>query len=413
MNSRLLALAAAILLPATLSAGEQSGDAPKPVLRIAFFTPSDVEPPEIVRERMKQIVDYTQAFYGKWLKHWGYECYQALPVERDEDGYPVIFFFRGEHTQASGRYDQHGFQPEVIKTASQQHDIPPQGQVWWIFVYKAVEQGWGRGSGNFQRGGVSTAYLYTAPGEVKTTDDLASEFLVELRLKGAIHELGHALGLPHIGPKNRDHLGNSLMGPINKVYFSRANPEETRVYLSEASAAMLWKHPLFSGTVKNRNRIPKAQLADFGASYEKDGDRVIVAGKVESDYSAHSVVVASGSNATPSPYWLKCFAGRVAEDGTFRVEIDELDKTDGLLKIVFCFDNGAIVGENSRLGLNGGFVKPYRFDGQRFELAPVASPKALRLFGRPQRRPGGNRGRPPGGRGGSKPQSRQQEATQP
>jgi len=391
MKSQLVALIVAILFPATLFAGEQSSDAAKPVLRIAFFAPSDVEPPDGVRERVKQIVDYTQAFYSKWLKHWGYECNQALPVERDEEGYPVIHFVRGKHTLASGRYDQRGFQREVVKAASQQGDISAQGQVWWIFVYKAVEKGWGRGGGNFQRGGVATAYFYTALGEIRTTDELASEFLVELRLKGVIHELGHALGLPHIGPRQRDHLGNSLMGPINKVYFARANPKESRVHLSEASAAMLWKHPLFSGTVKGRDRIPKAQLVEFRANYEKDDDRLIITGKLDSDYSAHSVVMANGSNATPSPYWLKCFVGKVAEDGTFRVEIDKLDCSDGLLKIVFCFDNGAIVGENSRLGINGGFAKPYRFDGQGFELTAAASPRALRLFAPPRRRPGGSK----------------------
>jgi hypothetical protein len=303
------------LLPATLVADENSDDVEKPVLRIAFFTPADVDPPECVQERIEQIVDYTQAFYRKWLTHWGYPCDQVLPVARDEDGRPVVHFVRGQHTSASGRYNQHGFQQEAIREASLRNGIPRWGQVWWIFVYKAVENGWGRGAGDFRRGGVSTAYLYTAAGDIKTTDELASEFLVELRLKGAIHELGHAFGLPHIGPRQRENFGNSLMGPINKVYFSRVNPTETRVYLTEASAAMLWKHPLFSGTVKDRHHVPKLQLAGFDATYDRNAARLIVTGKLESDDPAHSVVVANGSAATPSPYWLKCYATRVKENG--------------------------------------------------------------------------------------------------
>jgi len=114
-------------------------------------------------------------------------------------------------------------------------------------------------------------------------------------------------------------------------------------------------------------------------------------------------VVANGTCATPSPYWLMCFAGRVAEDGTFRVEIDEPDRTHGLLKIVFCYENGAIVGENSRLGLNGGFARPYRFDGVEFELATVANPRAQRLFSPQRRPPGGSKGRPPTKAGKAKP----------
>ena len=52
------------------------------------------------------------------------------------------------------------------------------------------------------------------------------------------HELGHAFGLPHIGPLQNDKLGNSLMGPVNMVYSRRKGPDDRRVYLSQASAAM-------------------------------------------------------------------------------------------------------------------------------------------------------------------------------
>ena len=89
----------------------------KPVLRVVLFTPSDVEPPAGVRESLKEYVVYSQAFYAKWMNHWGYECEDPLPVKWDEDGYPEIFFIKGRHDEASGAYAQVGFQGEVIQTA--------------------------------------------------------------------------------------------------------------------------------------------------------------------------------------------------------------------------------------------------------------------------------------------------------
>lgn len=76
-----------------------------------------------------------------------------------------------------------------------------------------------------------------------------------MKSKASIHELGHAFGLPHIGPLQADDLGNSLMGPVIRAYRSR-HPNEQRVYLTRASGAMLWKHPLFSGTTKDRDITP-------------------------------------------------------------------------------------------------------------------------------------------------------------
>ena len=40
--------------------------------------------------------------------------------------------------------------------------------------------------------------------------------LNNMAIKGTIHEFGHALGLPHIGPRPGRKLGNTLMGPIQQ-----------------------------------------------------------------------------------------------------------------------------------------------------------------------------------------------------
>ena len=85
-----------------------------------------------------------------------------------------------------------------------------------------------------------------------------------------------------------DQSGDAVKPVLRIAFFTPSDAEppdgvRERVHLSEAAAAMLWKHPLLSGTVNERDRIPKAQLAQFRASYAKEDDRLIITGKLESD----------------------------------------------------------------------------------------------------------------------------------
>lgn len=336
--------------------------ADKPVLWIIFFTPSDVEPPDGVNERMKEIVEYTQGFYAKWMKHWGYDTKEALPVNKNKEGYPEILYMKGEHTEASGKYSKSRdlrFRSKVIWQAAKKYNIDQKGEVWWFFMYKGPETGWGQGGGNLQRGGSASARYYTDPGSIKLEDDLGGGFLRDICFKGSIHELGHALGLPHIGPKDADKLGNSLMGPINMAY-QKKYPTETRVYLSEASAAMLWKHPLFTGSIKDRNIVPKVQIEDLDVKCNHKGGTIEITGKVKSDYPVHSAIAAEESETSQGDYWTKTFASKVKKDGTFKITVDDFKKSGGKLRIVFYFDNGAIVGETTdRRGFGNGFLCSY------------------------------------------------------
>ncbi|MGI9472276.1 MAG: hypothetical protein ACR2NZ_12115 [Rubripirellula sp.] len=367
---RTLCLAAAVFCSSLMSlASTDQAKAESPALRIVLFSPSDVDPPAGVRERLKEYVMYSQAFYGKWMNHWGYECENLLPVKLDEDGYPEIFFVRGRHDEASGVYAKLGFQDEVVQTACRQHELDPKGQVWWIFTYKGPSSRGFRGGGNAQRGGTSTSiYDATVKDHLNIEDHLGGDESMNMKSKAAIHELGHAFGLPHIGPLSEDKLGNSLMGPVIKAYRSRY-PDEPRVYLTRASAAMLWKHPLFSGTTKDRDAVPTLDLSDFSVSHDAGAKSMTATGSIDSNYRAHSVVIANESSATRSDYWRKCFVGRVAEDGSFEVEITEPDQADGQLKIVACFNNGAVVGKRPGLGLATGFLKRYEFAEGEFQFA--------------------------------------------
>ena len=203
-------------------------------LQIVMFTPSDVELPEDYKERMKEVVDYSEWFFDKWMKHWGFSCDNPLKIKRDEDGNPVLWRIKGKYTDASGTYDKLGYaSTEVIPAAEAKYGMPKGNQTWWIISYPGPPSSAFRGGGNF-RGGTSSANFTPNTGElIKTGDDnLATGAAATFKMKAVIHELTHALGIAHIGPLENDKLGNSLMGSTNNSYH-KIYPADDRVYLTQ------------------------------------------------------------------------------------------------------------------------------------------------------------------------------------
>ena len=111
---------------------------------------------------------------------------------------------------------------------------------------------------------------------------MGSEFLAKLMLKGMLHELGHAFGMPHIGPLKVDDAGNTLMGPTHKHHRHVTGREEQRVYLSEAEAAMLSAHPAFRGVPYKRVRLPKVEVEDVTYKVVRRDKAIMVSGRVSS-----------------------------------------------------------------------------------------------------------------------------------
>ena len=141
-------------------------------------------------------------------------------------------------------------------------------------------------------------------------------------LNATVHELGHALGLSHLGPDPSLNLGNSLMGPNVPMYVERKYTNADQVYLDEASAAILWKHPILSGTTKDRQRQPSVKLVNYKPAFNRAANRITLAGKVVSDMPAHSVIVIDDLGDPGDDYWFRSHVARVASDGTFRLGID-------------------------------------------------------------------------------------------
>lgn len=351
-----------------------SYEPPPPTLRVVFLTPSDVAVPAGVGARLTQIANATEKFFFDGMKRWGYVPAAKSLFRREADGSVEVLQVRGEDPAASGKYSKPGFAGYVIQRATEQYHVAGEGHVWWIFTYLGADSARFEdfvGGGNPRDGGRALVNYDNASGDIRCDLGLAEGFNGQFMLKGVIHELGHALGLPHAGPEAELGLGNSLMGPTTALYAARQCPKPEQVYLSASSAAMLWKHPLFAGTAKDLVVQPSVLLAGYKAQYGRAEDRVTLSGRLVSDQPAHSVVVTEDHGQPGGgEYWYRQHVARLAPDGSFRVTFDHPAKVNGQYRIRFCFDNGLVTGDGVGLGIGGGDIrKAYRVREGNFEFA--------------------------------------------
>jgi len=346
---------------------------PLPKVNVVLFTPADVAPPKDAVRRLTQVGDYTEAFLVKWMKHWGYPPVREKFLERNPDGSVRVLFVSGKEQRASGKYNQPGFEVEVRQSANAKYQLGQHGHVWWIWIYLGDPplrfQGY-EGRGTARSGGTAFVNYLNAAGEIRVTDDIGAPFPERFALKGAMHELGHGLGLPHNGPLDKQPLGMPLMGANIPNYRQRTRDSETRGYLSPASAAMLWRHPVFTGSAKDRSVKPKFSVAGLATIYDASTKNVRLRGVLKSDYAAHSVVVFDNVPGVHEAYWQKPYVARVAKDGQFEVRITEPSGKDGTLRLMFCFENGASSGDSRTYGIASALEKPYHATGDGYQLAP-------------------------------------------
>jgi hypothetical protein len=158
------------------------------------------------------------------------------------------------------------------------------------------------------------------------------------------------------------------MGANIPDYHKQTRTRETQGYMTEASAAMLWKHPIFSGTAADRDRLPSVSVTGLNTA-KGTGRSIRLSGTLKSDGTAHSVVVLDSVPGIHETYWQKPYVARIGEDGRFDVDLTEPAGKPGTLKLLFCFDNGAVTGDGKGYGISNTHNRNYRIAERSYQLA--------------------------------------------
>ena len=351
------------------------GQAKMPNVQIVFLTPADVDPPTGVSRRLTQVADYTEAMLVKWMKAWDYSPKRQQIFQRNTDGSVKILFVKSPETLASGKFPlkDGNLSRNGKLLAMQKFKIPKTLDFWWVWIYVGdppLRYSSYLGSGSAGTGGLCQVNYTNLPGEISLDDNIAKPFLNELTFKGTIHEFGHALGLPHNGPLEKRDLGMPLMGATIANYRRVMKNQEERGYVTEASAAILWKHPLFTGTAHQRYMIPKVEWHEIAVKNDHQQRVAHLTGRITSNVPAHSVIVYDTAPDVRAQYFQKPYVARIKQDGTFDVTISEPVNVQamGILKVVACCENGTMTGDGKDRGLKSAHEIKYRTSRTGYQL---------------------------------------------
>ena len=308
--------------------------------RVVLFIPDDVKAPENFESRLASLAERAERFLAKWTKHWKYPVERSKIFARDAKGAIEVTLVKGKLTSANGRAALPEIRRKAIEGATRKLSLKPDEEVvWWVLYDYPGVKGFQGGARKF--GGVAINAYPPGTDPIDEKVELASPALAKMAIKGTIHELGHALGLPHIGPRPEVKLGNSLMGPVNRSYWRKTGSDDARVYLSEAAAAALWKHPIFRKEATASPAMPKeVRVTALKTTAGPEGKKITVSGTLKASVPAHTALALDSARSRYGDYWTRSYAGRVdRKTGKFEVVISEPFER-GTIYLVFCLSDG-------------------------------------------------------------------------
>ncbi len=282
-------------------------------LRFVYFVPSDRTPAVDYRARLTRVVEESASFFHRELQRLGFKP-KPMQLDRAEDGLLRFIVVQGrEPWQAyntkewsSAKKVQDECRP-VLQAAGVELRSETIALFSAIMEYDETRRRFRqrapyRGSGDADHGfcwQIDAPPLDPAHFEARTPLIDDGEFgrisLGDWNSKlvsGVIHELGHALGLPHNmeRPHEAAALGTSLMGSGNRTYGRERRGEGLGTFLTLADAMRLASHPFFTGSQKGLGpgSTSHGQFGRLTAESAEDG--LVIRGRVESTPPTYGIV---------------------------------------------------------------------------------------------------------------------------
>jgi hypothetical protein len=326
---------------------------------VVYFTPVDIKPAVNHTERIRLIVAETAGFYERELTRHGFAD-RTMKVVRNGDGEVDVIDVVGAGQGGNyGKPDGQKIRDEVLPVLRAK-GIDPGASVILLFCnlmdYDPIKSTISHHSPYYGGGShlAGTAWQCDSPildprrfGDLTPIRDGEYGNITigrhnSIFIGGVIHELGHALSLPHCRQREDEAArGTALMGSGNRTYAEQLRGEGRGTFLTQAHALRLASHPvLMDRAVRQIDDSPKTTWSNLKIDVVDD-QFIGVGGVVTGEIPVHAVVTYfdpdGGSN-----YDATTATAVPGDDGRFILRSEKLHPaTTGEMRLTACHVSGA------------------------------------------------------------------------
>ena len=333
---------------------------------IAYWTPADREPAPRYRERLSEIMKDIQGYYAREMDRRGFGR-MTFGLEEGADGLVLMHLVRGKNTYThykteSGReirdevvpvLRNDGIDPERntlilfcnMSNWDPEKRVITQNSPYYAYGSHIRGTAWQVDSPILELAGLKEKGAHVQDGQYGR---ISLGRYNSLFIGGIAHELGHALGLPHVRESREQHqaLGTALMGGGNRTYGEELRDEGKGSFLMPEHALRLASHPLFTHTTREIDARAVTRVADW--KFSSAGRGAEVSGRVSVTGPPVYAVLGYADPDGGQDYDSSICMTRPADDGSFTLDASACRFGDkGEFKVVFLHVNGASTSTSS------------------------------------------------------------------